>query len=85
MTKGQGIGNSYFGQQFSLLGFHYYLHIIPESTSSFRESYGGDGSSDHMTPSAMLSPKDPDFHSNTIVMVKLFNSFHILGEKVQLI
>lgn len=33
-----------------------------------------------MTPLATLSPKDPEFNSNIIAMVKLFSFFHILGE-----
>ena len=84
-TKEQGIGHSYFGQRVSLLVFHYYLHIIPESTSCFREKHGEDSSPDHVTTLTTLSPKGPEFNSNTIAMVKLFNFFHILGERVQLI
>lgn len=78
ITKWWGIGYSYFGQRVSVLVFHYYLHLIPESISSFREQNGENSSLDHMTPLATLSPKDPEFNSNTIAMMKLFNLFHIL-------
>jgi len=49
------------------LAFHYYLHIISESFSNFREQYGENSSPDHMTPLATLSPKDPEFGTSLVV------------------
>ena len=62
-----GYGYYYFGQRISDLAFHYYLHIISESISSFREQYGENSSPDHMTPLAMLSSKELEFGNSLVV------------------
>lgn len=61
MTKVWDIEYSYLGQRISL-GFYYYLHIILESISSFREKYGS--SLDDVTPLATLSAKDSESNAN---------------------